>query len=69
MGGFYMNENEKKILNQLETELSNAVVRLCAVQISGPGVVALARAMEGAGRALECCQALKDAAKKESGTV
>jgi len=64
-----MNENAKKILDQLETELSNAVVRLCAVQISGPGVVALARAMEGVSRALECCQALKDAAQKEGGPV
>ncbi len=55
-----MNENTKKLLDELETGLNTALVRLCSVQVRGPGVVALAGAMESVNSALEKYRILRD---------
>lgn len=55
-----MNENTKKLLDELEAGLNTALVRLCSVQVCGPGVVALAGAMEAVNGAREKYQILRD---------
>ncbi len=55
-----MNENTKNLLDELGTGLNTALVRLCSVSVSGPGVVALAGAMESVNGALEKYQILRD---------
>ncbi len=55
-----MNENTKKLLDELGTGLNTALVRLCSVQVCGPGVVALAAAMEAVNGTLEKYQILRD---------
>lgn len=55
-----MNDEQKKLLDGLGTGLNTALVRLCSVQVCGPGVVALAGAMEAVNGALEKYRALRD---------
>jgi len=55
-----MNENTKKLLDELGTGLNTALVRLCSVQVCGPSVVALALAMEAVNGAFEKYQILRD---------
>jgi len=55
-----MNENVKQLLDELGTGLNMALVRLCSVSVSGPGVVALAGAMEAVSDAREKYQVLRD---------
>ncbi len=59
-----MNENEKKLLEELGTGLNIALVRLCSVQVCGPGVVAMAGAMEAVNGALERYTVLRDELKR-----
>ncbi len=55
-----MNETTKKLLDELGTGLNTALVRLCSVSVSGPGVVALAGAMEALSGAVEKYGVLRD---------
>jgi len=58
-----MNENEKKLLDELGAGLDSALVRLCSVQVSGPGVVALANAMQAVSGAMEKYKLLREGAR------
>jgi len=55
-----MNENEKQLLDELGAGLDLALVRLCSVQVCGPGVVALAGAMQAVSGAMEKYKLLRE---------
>jgi len=55
-----MNENVKKLLDGLSTALDAALVGLCSIQVSGPGVVTLAGAMQAVSGAMEKYKLLRD---------
>lgn len=56
-----MNDNEKKLLDELGGALDTALVGLCSVQVSGPSVVTLAGAMQAVSGAMEKFKLLRDA--------
>jgi len=58
-----MNENEKKLFDELGAGLDLALVRLCSVQVCGPGVVALAGAMQAVSEAMEKYKLLREGAQ------
>lgn len=55
-----MNENGKKLLDELGGALDTALVGLCSIQVSGPGVVTLAGAMRAVSGAMEKFKLLRD---------
>lgn len=60
-----MNEKELQLFNELEQQVNEAMVRLCAVQVSGPAVVVVGRCMEALGAAVDKCRALRKEMEEE----
>ncbi len=61
-----MNENGKKLLGELGTALDTALAGLYSLQVSGPGVVALAVAIQAISGAVEKCKLLRDELEGEA---